>query len=216
MRRSVLLFAPFFLLFLLSACDADLPGLRVLRGETTPQELAQQAVETTELVMADKSGSAEPVLLMAADRIEAAALGTVDVIEVREDPDTRTMDVAVLIRFPQSEGQQAQVDQFETLRRALEVTWQATARVDAVDLISVTVLAPQSITTLDNGESFIGAVLASSAIERSSANAYLSGDRSLAAFVDLIAQGTLTYTSPSGFELYDGQPNHPMFMFSEG
>ena len=71
-----------------------------------------------------------------------------------------------------------------------------------------------AIYTLDNGQSFVGFVAVDTEIERSAAAEYLAGARSLIAFDDLIAQGTLTYDRPQQTELYTGQPNHPLFMLN--
>ncbi|MBZ0287307.1 MAG: hypothetical protein K8I30_06815, partial [Anaerolineae bacterium] len=65
-------------LLMVSGCSA-LPGLRVLTGQDSPEALADQVTELTEMVMADKSGTTDPSLLAAADRIEQAS-GAVDII----------------------------------------------------------------------------------------------------------------------------------------
>gem|GEM_PF-571232 len=198
---------------LVTSCSA-LPGLRVLTGQDTDETNADQMAAAVDLVMADKTGESEPSLTAAADRIEAAS-GDIDIIEIRDNPEQRLFTVDMLFRPPNVdtstlEGRAAQLD---ALRRAIELTWQGTMR-DSVnsDVLQVRLLSPQMVDTLDHGESFVGVVVADASIERAAAAAYLSGNRSLSTFYDLIAQGTLSYTSPQQLELYDGQPNHPMFM----
>ena len=70
-------------LLVASGCSA-LPGLRVLSGQDSTDALADQVVELSDMVMADKSGTTDPSLLAAADRIEQAS-GNVDIIEIRQD-----------------------------------------------------------------------------------------------------------------------------------
>lgn len=205
------------LLFVLAAGCSSLPGLRVLTGEGEPQTLAERAVEAGELVMADKTGRTDPAVIAAADRIEAAS-GNVDVVEIRKDEENRIFAVHMLFRPPQTDqSPQGQIAQLDALRRAFELTWQGTMRESVgTDILSVTLLAPQNIVTLDNGSSFIGIVVANSQIERSAAQSYLAGERSLTTFFDLIANGTLTYERPNSITLYEGTPNHPLFMLPTG
>lgn len=199
----------------LAGCES-LPGLQVLLGRD-PQTTGatNQAVAALDLVMADKTGATDPALFAAADRIEAAS-GSVDIIEIRKDAENRLFNVALLFRPPESDGsQQGQLAQLDSLRRALELTWQGTMLdSEGADLLHIRLLEPASITTLDNGQSFVGLVTADTEIERSAAASYLAGMRSLPAFFDLIAQGTLSYERPQQTELYTGQPNHPLFMLT--
>ena len=81
--------------------------------------------------------------------------------------------------------------------------------------LRITFIAPQAISTLDHsGTSFVGFILLNAQIERADAIKYLSGPRTLSDFLDLIANGTMSYESPQQTELYQGQPNHPLFMLS--
>lgn len=214
MKRGIVFFLLLTSAVAVSACSA-LPGLRVITGQDTEETTQDQTVEALDLVMADKTGMTDPTLVAAADRIEAAS-GNVDVIEIRPDLDNRVFQVNMLYRPPQTENTlQGQVERNESLRRAIELTWQGTMLdSEGTDLIHITLMQPQSITTLDNGVSFIGIVVADAEIERGAAASYLAGDRSLGNFFDLIALGTLTYQQPNTLELYEGQPNHPMFMLA--
>lgn len=217
MRRGSLLIL-LVLAFGLAGCES-LPGLQVLLGRDaqTTGAGANQAVAALDLVMADKTGTTEPSLFAAADRIEAAS-GDVDVIEIRQDSENRLFTVSMLFRPPESDGsQQGQVAQLDSLRRAIELTWQGTMRdSEGADLLRVQLMEPASITTLDNGQSFVGIVMANTEIERSAAASYLAGTRSLAGFFDLIALGQLSYETPQQTQLYAGQPNHPLFMLTAG
>lgn len=180
MRRGSLLIL-LVLAFGLAGCES-LPGLQVLLGRDaqTTGAGANQAVAALDLVMADKTGTTEPSLFAAADRIEAAS-GDVDVIEIRQDSENRLFTVSMLFRPPESDGsQQGQVAQLDSLRRAIELTWQGTMRdSEGADLLRVQLMEPASITTLDNGQSFVGIVMANTEIERSAAASYLAGTRSL-------------------------------------
>jgi hypothetical protein len=201
------------LLILLFTGCSSLPGLRVLTGQDSDTSVADRTVQSLDLVMADKTGATDPALIAAADRIEAAS-SNIDIIEIRQDLEHRVFNINMLFNPPQVENTlEGQVAFYDALRRSIEVSWQGTMHEsEGSDVLSVTLMAPQSITTLDNGDSFIGIVVASAEIERSSAASYLAGERSLTTFVDLIAQGTLSYSNPNDLILYEGQPNHPMFM----
>jgi hypothetical protein len=217
MRRGLAILLFLISVFVLAGCQS-LPGLQVLLGQdpqSNPSAAASQTVAAMDLVMADKTGRTEPALFAAADRIEAAS-GEVDIIEIRRDDENHLFNVAMLFRPPQGDGsQQAQLAQLDSLRRAIELTWQGTMRdSEGTDLLRVRLMEPASITTLDNGQSFVGIVTADAEIERSAAATYLAGTRSLATFFDLIAQGTLSYDRPQQTEIYTGQPNHPLFMLS--
>jgi hypothetical protein len=192
------------------------PGLRVLGGED-PNAIAgnNSVVELSDLVMADKTDSTNPSLMAAADRIEAASFGEVDIIEIREDDADDAFIVNLMFRPPATADQNTPQGQFElynSLRRAMEVSWQATmAESEGYDTLRITLIQPQSIPTLDNGDSFVGFITGNAEIARSDAIAYLGGQRDLNTFFDLIANGTMVYENVNG-DLYLGSPNHPMFM----
>ena len=217
MRRSSLVLLFVLTTLVIAGCES-LPGLQVLLGQdpqANPGAATNQTVSALDLVMADKTGTSDPSLFAAADRIEAAS-GDVDIIEIRKDGENRLFNVAMLFNPPQGDGsQQAQLAQYESLRRAVELTWQGTMLdSEGTDLLHVSLLQPAGITTLDNGQSFVGIVVADTEIERSAAAEYLAGTRSIATFFDLIAQGTLSYEQPQQQTLYSGQPNHPLFMLA--
>lgn len=212
MERGFRLIGIMVLLAAVSACSS-LPGLRVLTGEDAEASVADRTVQSLDLVMADKTGATDPAIIAAADRIEAAS-GTVDIIEIRQDVEQRIFSISMLFSPPQVENSaQGQVALYDALRRAFELSWQGSMQEsEGSDLVRVTMLAPQTITTLDNGASFIGIVVANAEIERGAAASYLAGERSLTTFFDLIATGTMSYENPMETILYSGQPNHPMFM----
>lgn len=213
MRRGYALILLVLTAMVLAGCES-LPGLQVLLGnDPQTSNATNQAVAALDLVMADKTGTSDPALFAAADRIEAAT-GNVDIIEIRKNTEARVLNVDMLFNPPQSDGsQQGQIAILESLRRAIELTWQGTmVDSEGTDLLHVRLIQPQSVSTLDNGQSFIGFVTADTEIERSAAANYLAGARSLVAFDDLIAQGILSYEAPQNSVLYTGQPNHPLFM----
>lgn len=218
MMRRVTQFGLIMAAGLLAVGCSSLPGLRVLTGQDTPDTTAEITVAALDLVMADKSGATDPAIIAAADRIEAATSGTVDIVEIRSNFETRIFSVDMLFRPPRSDGSlEGQIAELEALRRAIELTWQGTMREsDGTDLIRVLMMQPADIVTLDNGTSFVGIVLADAQIERGAAAAYLSGTRSLNTFFDLIATGTLAFEQPNQLVLYEGQPNHPLFMLPSG
>ncbi|MEO8609878.1 MAG: hypothetical protein ABI690_18440 [Chloroflexota bacterium] len=202
-------------LLMASGCSA-LPGLRVLSGQDSPDALADQVAELTDMVMADKSGTTDPALLAAADRIEQAS-GKVDVIEIRQDTADDMFTVYMLLQPP---GQNTtQQDYVDSLRRAIELTWQGTMQSSlGSDVLKVVILDPQPIPTLDKGISFAGSVSISSEIARSDAVAYLAHrPNSINDFINLIAQGKMTVDQPTqaNAEFYTGQPNHPVFMLAQ-
>jgi hypothetical protein len=218
MRRSIHLIGFLLLLMLVSACSA-LPGLRVLSGEEGAESVQDQVVQTIDLVMADKDGYTDPSLIAAIDRIEAAAAGTVDIIEARLDPETRVFTVDLLINMPPPDFStiEGQVAYYDTIRHAVELTWLGTMYdSEGADVLSVTLLDPAQVATLDSGEGIIGIVNTSFSIDRPAAMSYLSQGRSLNGFYDMITAGTLTLTSPSTTELYDGEPNHPLSSLPAG
>ncbi len=200
---------------LLVAGCSSLPGLQVLTGQATPQNnAAPGTVQALDLVMADKTGSTDPGLSAAADRIEAAD-GSVNIIEVRKDLSSRVLTVNMLFSPPQTDTStlQGQIDQLDALRMAIEVTWQGMMNVSVgTDQFDIRLLYPQTISTLDHGQSFIGQIIAEATIDRSAAASYLAGSRNLNNFLTMVINGTLNYQQPSQFELYQGTPNHPMFM----
>jgi hypothetical protein len=149
MRRAIQLVIVLALGMVVSACGS-LPGLRVLTGQDSPNTQADTIVQSADFVMADKTGLTDPALLAAADRIEAAS-GTVDIIEIRSVPDERAFIVDMLFNPPQTDTstQAGQVAQLDSLRRAIELTWQGTMNVSTdADLLQVTLYAPQTVQTL--------------------------------------------------------------------
>jgi hypothetical protein len=196
---------------LVSGCSV-FPGLRVLTGQQDVTE-ASRSVESLDMVMADKSGGTDPLLLLIGDRIEAAN-PYVDVIEVRSDPATHIFTLSMIYVPPQTANTaQGAREQNDLIRRTVEIAWQAAlAENDDADTFRVMFLFPNEIATLDNGPSFIGVMGPNFQIERSDAAAYLSGQPSLQAFGGLLADGTLIYNQPEAVELYAGSPNHPMFV----
>lgn len=202
-------------LLMASGCSA-LPGLRVLSGQDSPDALADQVAELTDMVMADKSGTTDPSLLAAADRIEQAS-GAVDIIEIRQDTTDDMFTVYMLLQPPgQNTTQQEYVD---SLRRAIELTWQGTMQASqGSDVLKVVLLDLLPVPTLDKGLSFAGTVMLNSEIARSDAVAYLAHrPNSINDFINLIAQGKMTVDQPdqASAELYTGQPNHPVFMLAQ-
>lgn len=203
------------LVWLAAGCSV-FPGLRVLTGEAAPETQAERVVQITGLIMADKSGTTDPALIAAADRIEAATGGSVDIIEIRHDPGTDIFNVYMLFQGP---GQNATPqERNDALRRAVELTWQGTLPVSqGSDLIQINILVPASVPTLDHGPSFVGQMAARFEIAREDALTYLAQrPTSLQSFVGLITDGRLQYNNPSevGPEFYSGQPNHPLFMLA--
>jgi hypothetical protein len=206
------------LVTLLAAGCSRMEGLRVLTGQNAQNSttVSDQAVEALDLVMADKTGATDPGLMAAADRIEAAD-NMIDIIEVRKDAEQRVFLINMLFAPPQSDmsTQQGQIDQLEALRRAFEITWQGMMQQsEGTDTINVRMIYPQSLSTLDHGRSVVGFVIAEGTIERAAAASYLAGARNLSNFYDMIVNGTLTYQRPTDFVMYQGTPNHPMFMLA--
>lgn len=215
MYRGRLLRIALLSAILVSGCSS-LPGLRVLTGEN-PEEAGptvDASVEALDLVMADKTGTIDVGVSAAADRIETAN-DMLDIIEIRKDEENRVFVVNMLFNPPNYDvnTNEGQIAQLEATRRAFEVTWQGMmAESEGTDLIDVRLLFPQTITTLDHGRSFVGYVIAEGIIERSEAASYLAGARNLSSFYDMVINGTLNYQRASDFILYEGTPNHPMFM----
>jgi len=202
-------------LLFITGCSS-LPGLRVLTGEDGGEAEANRVVETFDLVMADKTGATDPSLMATADRIEAAT-GNVDIIEIRPDAEADMFVVNMLYAAPQvPQTLEGQVMSLDARRRAIELTWQAVLEQSAgTDAIEINLLYPIPVETLDTGSSYIGQVIVNASIGRDDAAVYLSGSRNLDSFYGLILDGTLSYTSLETFQLYQGQPNHPLFMLGD-
>lgn len=203
-------------LIVASGCSS-LPGLRVLSGQSAEDPGSSNlAVEALDLVMADKSGDTDPALTAAADRIEAAN-GTVDIIEMHKDADTRVFTVDLLFAPPQTDTttQDGQLQAVEYIRRAFEMTWlgMMTAS-EGTDTIQVRLIFPGEIPTLDHGPSLIGYVYAQGTVERAAAASYLAGQRNLNTFNDLLISGAFEYDVAQDFIPYEGTPNHPLYMLS--
>ncbi len=206
-------------ILLTTGCSA-FPGLQVLTGAAdSPDALAAEVVELSDLVMADKTGSTNPSLLAAADRIETAS-SNVDIIEIRKATDDDDVFVVnMLFQAPANADpstQEGQVSLYTAIQRAMELTWQGTlAESEGSSSLRISFISPQVVPTLNNsGESFIGLVQLNAEIDRADALAYLNGPRTLADFLDLIVNGTLDYQTPETSELYEGEPNHPLFMLN--
>lgn len=196
-----------------AGCSA-LPGLRVLAGQDTGEAAENRLVETTELVMANKAGNTDPALNAAADRIETAAGGSVDIVEIRNDLNARTFEVFALY-LPDSG--QTQAESVNRQRRVFELIWRGVMQQSVgARAINVSLMLPSQVETLDKGSSFVGFIVATATIARDQALLYLdSGAPSLNNFVNLVTEGTLVYDQPASPELYQGIPNHPVFMISQ-
>jgi hypothetical protein len=207
-------FAAFLVMavFVGAGCSV-LPGLRVLSGQDTGENAENRLVETTELVMANKAGTTDPALNGAADRIEQASGSTIDIIEIRNDLNTREFQVYALMLPDTSLSQLDALNQF---RRAIELTWRGIMQQSIGDeTLKVALVFPGNVQTLDKGPSFYGIIGATATISRADALVYLdSGSPSLQNFANLITDGKLAYDQPSSPELYNGTPNHPVFMLS--
>ena len=198
-----------FILLLVAGCSV-FPGLRVITGEDTANTTTLQAAAMTDLVMADKTGTTDPSLMAAANRIEAASQN-IDIIEIRKDEANDVFVVNMLFAPPNQAGDLLSL--YTAIQRALELTWQGTlTESEGTSAIRINFIAQQSIATLDSGPSFIGFVQLNSEIERSDAINYLSAPHDLNDFLGLIVDGTLLYESPEGGAVYNGEPNHPLFM----
>lgn len=197
-----------------SAGCSVLPGLRVLAGQDTGETAENRLVESTELVMANKSGNGDPALNAAADRIETAAGGSVDIVEINNDLNSRTFQIYALY-LPDSGTTQA--ESVNRQRRVFELIWRGIMDQSlGAETLNVSLLLPSQVETLDKGSSFVGFVVATATITRENALLYLSnGAPSLNNFVNLVTDGTLVYDQPASPELYQGVPNHPVFMISQ-
>lgn len=220
MRRNRKWLIVFVVSSLLAASCSSLPGLRVLSGEDNADVEADSIAQNLDLVMANKSGDVNVSMLAAADRLEAAA-GNVDVVEMREDLQKDSFIIYMMLRpagDPSSDNLQQVVDYYNSLRRAVELTWQSVMREsERSGLLRIEVLSPQVISTLDNGLSSIGFTQLVVEIERQKAINYLARPHTLDDFIALIVDGTMFFDSPSdGPSLYTGEPNHPLFMLGSG
>lgn len=203
-------------LVLVTGCSA-LPGLGVLTGQDSGEGEALRALEAIDFVMADKTGATDPSLIAAADRIEAATNG-VDIIEIRRSLSEDAFVVNLLFMpssDPDMQSSAGQVDFYTSIKRAIELTWRGTvSESEGSGLLQVNLITPWNISTLDSGQGFAGVVFLQSEIERRDALSYLRGPRDLVDFFDLVAEGTLLYESPEGGLLYNGEPNHPLFLLN--
>lgn len=208
-------FAAFLVMavFASSGCSA-LPGLRVLAGQDTGEAAENRLVESTELVMANKSGNTDPALNATADRIETAAGGSVDIVEIQNDLNSRTFQVYALYLPDAGQSDAASVNR---QRRVFELIWRGVMQQSVgAQTINVSLLLPSQVETLDKGSSFVGFIVATATIARDNALVYLeSGAPSLNNFVNLVTEGTLVYDQPASPPLYQGIPNHPVFMISQ-
>lgn len=199
-------------ILLVGGCSS-LPGLRVLTGEDSGAP-AEQLVESADLVMADKSGSGDPSLMAAADRIEAAS-NVADIIEIRRDEADDAFNVNLVLPPPPADASDTQAifSYYDTLRRVVELTWQGTLHEsEGADILRVIVLYPLQVQTLNSGSQFAGQIFVRTEIEREEALVYLaSRPHSITDFRDLILSGILVYEAPP-VEIYQGEPNHPMYM----
>ena len=208
-------FAVFLVIAVLAGAGCSvLPGLRVIAGQDTGENAENRLVETTDLVMANKSGTTDPALNGAADRIEAASGSTIDIVEIRNDLNTREFIVYAMLPPPSG---LSQLERLSLFRRAIELTWRGIMQQSIGDkTLKVVLLAPARVATLDKGPSFLGIVNATATINRDDALLYLNnGSPSLQNFVNLITDQKLAYDEPSSIELYEGTPNHPVFMLSD-
>ncbi|MBI1278730.1 MAG: hypothetical protein GC179_11440 [Anaerolineaceae bacterium] len=207
-------FAAFLLMAVLAGTGCSvLPGLKVLSGQDTGEAAENRLVESSELVMANKSGTTDPALNGVADRIETAAGGSIDIIEIRNDLNIHQFQVYALIIPDPSLDQLGQLNQF---RRAIELTWRGIMQQSIGDeTLKVALVFPGRVQTLDRGPGFLGVIGATATIDRADALVYLdSGSPSLQNFAGLITDGKLAYDVPPDQELYRGTPNHPVFMLS--
>ena len=208
-------FAAFLVMavFVGAGCSV-LPGLKVLSGQDTGDAAENRLVETTELVMANKAGTTDPVLNAAADRIELASSGSIDIVEIRDDLNTRNFQVYALL-IPQFGLTQAQAA--DRIRRAIELTWRGIMQQsNGAKSLQVVLMEPQRISSLDVGETFVGVILQSVTIDRADALVYLtSPSLSLTTFSNLILDGKLVLDSSQAGKLYSGTPNHPITMISQ-
>lgn len=212
--KLTLRFAAFLLItvFAGAGCSA-LPGLRVLAGQDTGETAENRLVETSELVMANKTGTTDPALNSVADRIETASGNTIDIIEIRNDLNKRSFQVYALYLMDTS---LSQADEVNRERRAFELVWRGIMQQSTgAETLDIALVYPVPVSTLDRGQSFVGYVISTVTIARNAALLYLNGSPSLQNFVGLVADGTLAFNQPSTPPPYKGTPNHPVFMISQ-
>jgi hypothetical protein len=201
-------------LMLTAGCSA-MPGLRVLTGQDSPENVASQVIEQTDLVMGDKSGVTDPSLTAAADRIELANGGTIDIVQIGRNAAQDVFQVDMLWTPDNLTADSTTAEVYDTLRRFVELTWQGTMQESqGSDMLYVNVLSPIPVTSLDSGNTFIAQISFKLQIARSDAIAYLSNrPNDVQDFVNLIVDGKMVFDSPDQ-ELYEGTPNHPVFMLA--
>ena len=212
--KLTLRFAAFLLITVLAGagCSA-LPGLRVLAGQDTGENAENRLVETSELVMVNKTGTTDPALNSVADRIESAAGNTIDIIEIRNDLNKRSFQVYALYLM---DSTLSQADEVNRERRAFELVWRGIMQQSiGAETLDIALVYPVPVNTLDRGQSFVGYVISTVTIARNAALTYLNGSPSLQNFVGLVAEGSLAFNQPSQPPLYSGTPNHPVFMISQ-
>ncbi len=198
-----------------SGCSA-FPGLRVLAGQASGENNPDTIVQSSGLVMGDKSGLTDPALSADADRIETANQGKIDIVELNKDLNTDVFSVYMLIMPPDQNTSQA--DFSSEVERAIELTWEGTMnQSQGSNVLKVEMLFPGPVPTLDRGTSFIGYVFLDAEIARADAVTYLSHrPNTINDFFDLAAQGKMTLDQPQlGTVIYQGTPNHPVFMLSQ-
>jgi hypothetical protein len=199
------------IMILLAAGCSAFPGLRVISGEDTGETAADTVATSVDLVMADKTGNVDTSVLSSADRIESAA-GNVDIVEIYPDITNDTFMVFMMWQLA-GDPNNDPLTYYNSIRRAVELTWQGTLRESAfADRFVIEVLAPQTIPTLDNGPSFIAFRQLVVEVAREDMIDYLSRPHNLESFIQLIVDGKMSYAAPEGSPLYLGQPNHPLFM----
>ncbi len=212
-RFRVVLWAVIGLVFA-SGCSV-FPGLKALSNQAGADAAAESVVQTTSLIMGDKTGLTDPALNAVADRIEAANNKNVDIIEIRKNLNTDVFSVYMLLR-PESQNM-TNADFFNQERRAIELTWQATLdQSQGSNTLKVVLLGLRAFPTLDRGIGFLGVIDFTVEISRTDALVYLNHrPNTINDFLDLIAQGKMIATRPTDMEIYDGTPNHSIFMLSE-
>lgn len=189
-----------------------LPGLKVLSGQDTGDAPENRLVETSELVMANKSGVTDPALNGVADRIETASGGAIDIVEIHNDLNTHTFEVYALMA---PDPTLSQVDEINRERRAYELTWRGIMQQSVgVETFNINLLYPVPVETLDRGPSFVAYIIGTATIARNDALTYLNGTPSLQNFAGLITDGKLAFDQPASPPLYRGTPNHPVFMLA--
>jgi hypothetical protein len=199
------------LIIVLTGCSV-FPGARVLVGEDVSAE-GQTLIGASEFVMVDKSDNTDPALAAAADRIEAAD-PNMDIVEIRRNPDDDVFEVFSLLILP--DANEDQLGFVQGVQRAMELTWQGTFDFSqGTRLLRINLLSPLAVPTIDKGLSFAGQVVVVSEITRDEAIIYMANrPNDVNDFVDLIAEGTLSYDQPQDFVLYEGTPNHPVPMMN--